>query len=138
MPLTPPDQQQFSLFLPTQNLIAKFYALFMLVANLQKGVIVNQIANDPVSGTMVEAKQSDENLWVEIVLAAGIAALDIKLPAFAIPRDGQRVLITSTHIITTPFFIATGSAIVGSPATLGPSAPVEFLYSKSSNTWYKQ
>ena len=137
-PILPPDQQQFSLFLPTQNLITKFYALFMLVANLQKGVVVNQIANDPISGTTIEIKQSDENLWLEIVLSSVIATLDINLPAYAIPRDGQIVNITSTKTITTPYFIATGSAIIGSPATLSPSAPVKFMYSKSSNTWYKQ
>jgi len=136
--ILPPDQIQLSSFLPTQNLITKFYNLFLAVLGLQKMVTINQIADNPADGSTVTARQSDDDLWLEIVLSAGIAALDIRLPVYDIPRDGQVVSVTSTQVITTSFFIATGSAIIGAPTTIGPTTPTKFAYSKTSNAWYRQ
>jgi hypothetical protein len=135
--ILPPDQIQLSSFLPTQSLITKFYQLFLSANNFDKTVFVRQQVS-PADGATVTMAQSDANSWLEIILGGVIAALTIDLPAFGISRDGQVVSITSTQGVTTPSYTVTGSTIVGAPAALGPSNPAKFMYSASSNTWYRQ
>jgi|GEM_PF-3043011 hypothetical protein len=133
----PPDQIQLSSFLPTQSLITKFYQLFLAANNFEKTVFVKQQVS-PSDGATVTMSQSDANGWLEIILGGVIAALTIDLPAFGISRDGQVVSITSTQGVSTPSYTVTGSSIVGAPAALGPSNPAKFMYSASSNVWYRQ
>jgi hypothetical protein len=135
--ILPPDQIQLSSFLPTQSLITKFYQLFLAANNFEKTVFVKQQFS-PADGATVIMSQSDANGWLEIILGGVIAALTIDLPAFGIARDGQVVSITSTQVVTAPIFTVTGSTIVGAPAALGPSNPAKFMYSASSNMWYRQ
>jgi hypothetical protein len=135
--ILPPDQIQLSSFLPTQSLITKFYQLFLAANNFEKTVFVKQQVS-PADGSMVTMAQSDANGWLEIIIGGVIAALTIDLPAFGIARDGQVVSITSTQGVTAPSFTVTGSTIVGAPAALGPSNPAKFMYSASSNVWYRQ
>ena len=135
--ILPPDQIQLSSFLPTQSLITKFYQLFLAANNFEKTVFVKQQVS-PADGSTVSMAQSDANGWLEVILGGGIAALTIDLPAFGISRDGQVVSITSTQGVTTPSYTVTGSTIVGAPVALGPSNPAKFMYSASSNVWYRQ
>ncbi|MCK9355335.1 MAG: hypothetical protein M0P59_14465 [Gallionella sp.] len=135
--ILPPDQIQLSSFLPTQSLITKFYQLFLSANNFDKTVFVRQQVS-PADGATVMIAQSDANGWLEIILGGVIATLTIDLPAFGIARDGQAVSITSTQAVTTPIFTVTDSAIIGAPTALGPLNPAKFMYSASSNTWYRQ
>ena len=135
--ITPPDQQQMSTFLGSQDMVTKFYNLFKVVANLQiTASMINQVVNSPANGSTITVRPGSIGVWLEIIMPGTLAGLTIVLPATGTAINGQMVRITSTHTVTAPVFTSVGSTIIGGSLALGPDTAKTFVYSLDNTSWY--
>ena len=96
--------------------------------------------SSPLTGSTVTlgAEQAGSNIHLIITPAATIAALTLKLPAFAGVVDKEEVVVNTTQTITTLTVDANGAtAVIGAPSTLSANEFFRLKYDVLMKTWYR-
>lgn len=92
-------------------------------------------AATPTAGGTVTISDSNYDTTVILTPAGTLATLTVVLPAA--PFNGQRVLITSTQIVTALTLDDGAANTSGATTALAVNTAVEYVYRASNTTWYK-
>lgn len=77
------------------------------------------------------------SVYLLLTPAAGYAAGTITLPAQALCKDGQEVLVTCTQAVTALTVAGNGATVVGAPTTLAANAFFRLRFDGVFKNWYR-
>lgn len=142
------DQLSVSDLLPvfsTQNGDARKASLAVLAAFIQSqlkepnGLQTQYFAPNATGFAVTVAPAEDgESVFLLMTPTADFAAGTITLPPLASCADGQEVLVSSTHAVTTLTVAGNGAtAVNGAPSTLTANGFFRLRYDGIAQSWYR-
>lgn len=98
---------------------------------------VQQFAAPSATGFSVTIAPPTAGAWMWLILTpvAGYAAGTIVLPSG--PVDGQEVVVSTTHVVTTLTVSGNGATVTGAPTTLAANGFFRMKYSAVLSTFYR-